>query len=176
MSAKEVVEYYGRSGFAAETAYKVRFVFNFFLEKLAFFSPFRGVRSLCLKLRGVKIGRGVYIGNDILFDRVYPDQISIGDDTSIGDRCVITAHSNIPSNTRLKNVYPRQVKPVKIGKGVWIAPAVIILPGVTVGDEVVIGSGAVVTKDIPSRSVVAGVPAKVIKTIDENALSSDKRR
>jgi len=174
MSAKEVVGYYGRGGFIAETAYMVRFVFNFFLERVAFFSPFRGIRTMCHRLRGVRIGRGVYIGNDILFDRVYTDQITIGDDTSIGDRCIITAHSNIPSNTRLKKVYPRQVKPVKIGRGVWIAPAVIILPGVTIGDEAVIGTGSVVTKDVPPRSVVAGVPAKVIKTIDKNALSADK--
>ena len=173
MGAKEVVEYYGKKGFIAETTYKIRFVINFYMERIAFFCPFRGFRSLCHRIRGVKIGKDVYIGNDILFDRVYPDQIIIGDHTSIGDRCIITAHSNTPTDTRLKNVYPRQVKPVKIGKGVWIAPAVIILPGVSIGDESVIGTGSVVTKDVPPRTVVAGVPAKIIKTIDENALSTD---
>ena len=59
--------------------------------------------------------------------------------------------------------------PISIGNNVFIGNNVIILPGVTVGDNVVIGAGAVVTKNIPSNSVCAGVPARVIKTIDEYA-------
>lgn len=58
-------------------------------------------------------------------------------------------------------------KPITIGNNVYIGNAVIILPGVTVGDCVVIGAGAVVTHDIPSNSVVAGVPAKRLKSYDE---------
>ena len=57
--------------------------------------------------------------------------------------------------------------PIKIGNNVFIGNNAIILPGVTVGDNVIIGAGSVVTKDIPSGSVAAGVPAKVIKTLDE---------
>ena len=116
--------------------------------------------------RGVKIGKGVYIGHEVIFDRVFTDQISIGDYSAIGDRTIISAHANIPTNTKLKKIYPRQIIPTKIGKGVWIMPAVIIAPGVTIGDESVIATGSVVTKDVPPRSLVAGVPAKVVKDLN----------
>ena len=57
--------------------------------------------------------------------------------------------------------------PIKVGNNVFIGNNAIILPGVTIGDNVVIGAGAVVAKDIPSNSVATGVPAKVIKTLEE---------
>ena len=57
-------------------------------------------------------------------------------------------------------------KPVKIGNKVWIGAHATILPGVTIGDGAVVAAGAVVTKDVPSNVVVAGVPAKVIKEIE----------
>ena len=114
---------------------------------------------------GVRVGKRVYIGHEVLFDRAFPEQISIGDDTAIGDRCTITAHGCIPTNTPLKEIYPLTVKPVKIGNRVWIMPNVTIINGVTVGDEAVIATGSVVTKDVPSRCLVAGVPAKVIKQL-----------
>ncbi len=56
-------------------------------------------------------------------------------------------------------------RPVTIGKNVWIGDHATILPGVTIGDGAVVAAGAVVTKDVPPRTVVAGVPAKIIRTI-----------
>lgn len=58
-------------------------------------------------------------------------------------------------------------KPITIGNDVYIGNNVIILPGVEIGNNVIIGAGAVITKNIPNNSVVAGVPAKVIKSTDE---------
>lgn len=55
------------------------------------------------------------------------------------------------------------IKQTRIGKNVWIMPNVTIAPGVTIGDEVVVATGSVVTKDIPARTLAAGVPAKVVK-------------
>ena len=57
-------------------------------------------------------------------------------------------------------------KPISIGKDCWIGGGAIVLPGVTIGDRVVVGAGSVVTKDIPSDAVVVGNPAKIIKTLD----------
>lgn len=58
--------------------------------------------------------------------------------------------------------------PVNIGNDVWIGANVVILPGVTIGNNVVIGAGAVVTKDIPDNSLAVGVPARVIKSIEND--------
>ncbi|OON88411.1 hypothetical protein BXO88_01045 [Oribacterium sp. C9] len=58
-------------------------------------------------------------------------------------------------------------KPIHIGKNAWIGARSTILQGVTVGDNAVIAAGAVVTKDVPANSIVGGVPARLIKRIDE---------
>jgi acetyltransferase-like isoleucine patch superfamily enzyme len=168
MPADEVLAFYGLTGFSGKLRYGFRFIWRFILDKVAFFCPVKSWRTRIHRWRGVNIGKGVYIGHEVIFDRVFTDQIFIGDHTSVGDRCIITAHANIPSDTRLKKIYPRQILPTKIGKGVWIMPGVIIAPGVTIGDEAVIATGAVVTKDVPPRTMVAGVPAKVIKDLSSH--------
>lgn len=56
-------------------------------------------------------------------------------------------------------------KPITIGKNVWITSRCMILPGVTIGDNVIVGAGSVVTRDIPPHSFAAGNPARVIKKI-----------
>lgn len=165
MPAKEVLEFYNLKGPFGKLRYGFRFIWRFILDKVAFFCFIKSWRTVIHRWRGVKIGKGVYIGHEVMFDRVFTDQIYIGDNTSVGDRTIITAHANIPSNTRLKKIYPRKILPTKIGCGVWIMPAVIIIPGVTIGDEAVIATGSVVTKDVPPRCLVAGVPARVIKDL-----------
>ena len=165
MPAKEVLEFYGLNSFTGKIKYGFLFVFRFYLDKLAFFCPIKSWRTTIHRWRGVNIGKGVYIGHEVIFDRVFIDQIYIGDNTSIGDRAIITAHANIPSNTILKNIYPRKISKTIIGSGVWIMPNVTIIPGVTIGDEAVIATGSVVTKDVPARTLVGGVPAKILKDL-----------
>ena len=63
-------------------------------------------------------------------------------------------------------------KPVSIGNDVWIGGNVTILPGVTIGDNVIIAAGAVVTKDIPDNCVVGGIPARVIKSIENDIIET----
>jgi len=149
---------------------RIRFVFKFIerylLERLAYFSPINNFRVFCYKNMDVKIGHGVFIGNYVIFDRIFPGKISIGDDTSIGDRCIITAHANIPSNSPLRLVYPRMVRETNIGKGVWIMPNCVIAPGAKIGDYSVIATGSVVTKDVPDLCLAAGVPARVVKKLE----------
>lgn len=58
-------------------------------------------------------------------------------------------------------------KPVTIGNDCWFGANVVVCPGVTIGDNCVIGAGSVVTRDIPSNSFAAGIPARVIRTITE---------
>jgi acetyltransferase-like isoleucine patch superfamily enzyme len=165
MPAKEVLQFYNLDSPLGYVWYALKFVVRFILDKIAFFIFIKSWRTTIHRWRGVKIGKDVYIGHEVIFDRVFTDQISIGDQTAIGDRTIISAHANIPTNTILKNLYPRQILPTVIGKGVWIMPGVIIAPGVTIGDESVIATGSVVTKDVPPRTLVAGVPAKVVKDL-----------
>lgn len=63
---------------------------------------------------------------------------------------------------------PLSSKPVCIGNNVWIGEGVCVMPGVTIGDNVIIGANAVVTHSFPKNVVIAGVPAKIIKTLDGN--------
>jgi acetyltransferase-like isoleucine patch superfamily enzyme len=166
MPSNEVLEFYGLNSPIGKAIYAVKFITRFYLDKIAFFCPVKSWRTSIHRWRGVNIGKGVYIGHEVMFDRVFTDQIFIGDHTSIGDRTIITAHANIPSNTRLKQIYPRTIYQTRIGKGVWIMPNVTIAPGVTIGDEAVIATGSVVTKDVPPRVLVAGVPAKIVKELN----------
>lgn len=89
---------------------------------------------------------------------------------SIGDYCMFASGVSVLTATHDYGVYPMSksfiAKPVTIGSNCWIGTNAIILPGIAIGNNCVVGAGAVVTKDIPNNSVVAGVPARTIKTIE----------
>jgi len=88
---------------------------------------------------------------------------------TIEDEVMIAANVQLISNNH--DEYNRQIltcKEINIKKGVWIGAGATIMPGVTVGKYAIVGAGAIVTKDVPDYSVVVGVPARVIKTLDEN--------
>jgi acetyltransferase-like isoleucine patch superfamily enzyme len=94
-------------------------------------------------------GGGIYIGNNVLI--------------AAGATLASQGHPTCPPR------WGRVVsKPVRIGNEVWIGANATILPGVTIGDGSIVAAGAVVTHDVPSFSIVAGVPARVIQTIEEN--------
>lgn len=111
-------------------------------------------------------GKNITIGQNVFFNTgcSFQDRggITIGDGTLIGMNVTIaTLNHGLSLETR-STTYP---SPVEIGKNVWIGSNATILPGVTIGDNSVLGAGAVVTKDVPENTVVAGVPAKVIRKI-----------
>ncbi|MNO37759.1 putative acetyltransferase [compost metagenome] len=114
-------------------------------------------------------GRNITIGKNVFFNTgcSFQDRggISIGDGTMLGMNVTIaTLNHGLSLDTR--NVtYP---SPVIIGENVWIGSNVTILPGVTIGDNSVVAAGAVVTKNVPENTVVAGVPAKELKKIINN--------
>jgi len=91
-------------------------------------------------------------------------RVTIGDDCFIGPNVSIytACHSTDPVE---RNSRQEWALPVSIGNNVWIGGSVTILPGVTIGDNVSIGAGSVVVKDIPSNTVAVGNPCRVVKTL-----------
>ena len=91
-------------------------------------------------------------------------RVTIGDDCFIGPNVSIytACHSTDPIE---RNTRQEWAKPVNIGNNVWIGGSVTILPGVKIGDNVTIGAGSVVIRDIPSNTVAVGNPCKVIKKL-----------
>ncbi|MFV0400019.1 MAG: DapH/DapD/GlmU-related protein [Oscillospiraceae bacterium] len=114
--------------------------------------------------KNIRIGKRVFINAGCCFQ----DQggITIGDDTLIGHNVVLATlnHSLVPA--KRKDMHPA---PIVIGKNVWIGANATVLAGVRIGDNAVVAAGAVVTRDVPANAVVGGVPAKVLKVIDEGS-------
>ena len=147
----------------SQIRYGVRFLKNWILERIAANFPIPSIRVRLHRMRGINIGKEVYIGYDVIFDRIHPECITIEDYAEIGDRCIISAHQR--GTKPLMDKYPRTVKPVRIGRGVWMAPGCIVIQGVTIGENTVIGTGSVVLWDIPADTVVLGNPARPMKKL-----------
>ena len=135
--------------------------------KIEVWNEYKG--KLFSKTPSVIIGKNVSIMDDC--------QISCCSSITLGDGCLIGNNAFITDNYHGDNSFEQLSIPpadrplfikgeVRIGNNVWIGRNVCIMPGVTIGDGAVIGANAVVTHDIPAYSVSAGVPAKVIKTIE----------
>lgn len=99
------------------------------------------------------------------------ESIVIGNDVLLGSKVYITDHYHGEITKEALDLAPMErplsSKPVKIGNNIWIGDNVCIMPGVTLGDNIIVGANAVVTHSFPESSVIAGVPARIIKKLDE---------
>jgi acetyltransferase-like isoleucine patch superfamily enzyme len=111
-------------------------------------------------------GLNITLGKDVSIDSgcCFQDAggITIGDGTRIGPQVVITTVNRDEDPGRRGDMV---LAPVAIGKNVWIGPHATILPGVTVGDGAIIAAGAVVDEDVGERTMVGGVPARLVKKV-----------
>ena len=140
-------------------------------------------RGLLHELLG-EVGENVTIRPPFSCD--YGSNISIGADTfvnfgcvmldvaaiRIGANCQIATGVHIVTATHPIDPEPRRAgwesaEPITLGDNVWLGSAVVVCPGVTIGDDTVVGAGAVVTKNLPAGVVAAGVPARVLREIGE---------
>ena len=116
-------------------------------------------------------GRHVHFGNNVYanFNLTCVDDthIYVGDNTMLGPN-VVLATAGHPIEPSLREQGYQYNMPIHIGKNCWLGAGVIVLPGVTIGDNSVIGAGSVVTKDIPANVVAFGNPCKVIREINEH--------
>ena len=118
------------------------------------------------RLRGANIGKNVFIGGGNVLDRVRPDLITIEDNVSLSGGINILTHSN-PTQTLREILGPesQKIAPVVIKQGAWIALNVIIMPGVTIGENSIVSAGSVVVNDVKPNTIVGILPARFMKEI-----------
>ncbi|UNK70654.1 DapH/DapD/GlmU-related protein [Microbacterium sp. H1-D42] len=112
--------------------------------------------------RNIHLGRRIFINSGCRFQ----DQggITIGDDSLIGHNVVIATLNHDLAPSRRADMHPA---PVVVGRRVWVGANATILPGVTIGDDAVIGAASVVTKDVPAGAIAVGSPARVVRSVPE---------
>jgi acetyltransferase-like isoleucine patch superfamily enzyme len=135
----------------------------------------------------LRLGRWSWIGHGCKI-RVHEGEVSIGSKTVMGQECTISAYQHVSIGRecivadrvmlidfdhgvveverpiRLQGIYKRDVR---VGHNVWLGYGACVLRGVTIGDNAIVGTSAVVTKDVPANAVAGGVPARVIRTRPE---------
>jgi acetyltransferase-like isoleucine patch superfamily enzyme len=154
--------------------------------RIALFPP---VRAFWLRLLGAKIGSRAIL-HDVRFFNLYRrglGGLTVGDDCFIGDECLldlaeeirledhvtlaervlVLTHTNVGYRDHpLQRHFPAMAAPVTIRRGSFVGAAVTILPGLSIGPEAFVAAGSVVTADVPPRTVVAGVPARPLRTLE----------
>lgn len=126
---------------------------------------------------------GVNIGENCIIDKTAefgtePYLVSLGDNVRITKGVSFITHDGglwVARNLRLVEANADKFGRIRVGDNVNIGWNAIIMPGVTIGNNVIVGCGAIVTKDVPDNSIVAGIPAKVIESIEEYADKNRKR-
>ena len=108
----------------------------------------------------ITLGKGVFLNSGCRFQ----DQggITLGDGAYIGHNVVLATLNHDEDPDRRDTLHPA---PIILGRNVWIGAQATVTPGVTIGDGAIVAAGAVVTRDVPPRAVVGGVPARVIKNL-----------
>jgi len=122
-------------------------------ESVAVFPPFH-----------TEFGKNLHLGSDVFINLGCRFQdtggITIGDGTLVGHGSTLTTLNHSVDPDRRADMLPA---PIVIGRKVWLGASVTVVPGVTIGDGAIVGAGSVVTKDVEADTIVAGVPARVIR-------------
>jgi len=113
---------------------------------------------------GVSIGAGTFFNYDCLMLDVAP--VTVGADCQVASRVQFITATH-PIDPHVRRIGWETAKPITVGDNVWLSSGVILCPGVTIGDDTVVGAGAVVTRDLPAGVVAMGVPARAVREISE---------
>lgn len=143
---------------------------NALLYKVGLRMPYRKIRIWSIRKMGYSVGQDVYLPADLVIahNLVYNrGNLAIGDRVSIapGVILILSSHSNFSD---VSHAVSQRENFITIGDEAWIGAASVILNGITIGAHSVVGAGSVVTRDVPPHSVVAGNPAKVIRTMESH--------
>lgn len=135
------------------------------LHDVRFFNAYRRGFS------GLEIGEDCFVGDECLFDLA--DGIRMGRQVTLAERVVVLTHMNVGyTDHPLQEAFPAMAAPVRFEDGCFVGASVTILAGVTVGRRAFVAAGAVVTHDVPPGAVVAGVPARVVRTLEARETST----
>ena len=120
-------------------------------------------------IQNISVGNGVFLNTEIRFG--CKDQILIGSNVMIGPRVSFETvnHDLLSTDNQGRKAF---TKPIVVEDNVWIACGAIILPGVTIRKGAIVAAGAVVNKDVEAYTIVGGVPAKFIKSIQHDVVSN----
>ena len=117
----------------------------------------------------IEAGDRLFVNNNCVF--VDPGKIIFGNDVMIGPQCGFYTALH-PLDAKMRIVGYEAAYPIHVGNNVWFGGHVTVLPGVTIGDNTVIGAGSVVTRDIPANVLAVGNPCRVLRRITE----ADRKR
>jgi maltose O-acetyltransferase len=112
----------------------------------------------------VSIGARTFFNYDCLMLDVAP--VTVGADCQVASRVQFITATH-PIDPHVRRIGWETAKPITVGDNVWLSSGVILCPGVTIGDDTVVGAGAVVTRDLPAGVVAMGVPARAVREISE---------
>lgn len=113
---------------------------------------------------GLELGEDCFVGDECLLDLA--EGIRLGPQVTLAERVLVLTHTNVGyADHPLQRFFPASAAPVTIERGCFVGAAVTILPGLTLGEECFVAAGSVVTRDVPPRQLVAGVPARPLRPI-----------
>lgn len=130
----------------------------------------RKLRPRTLRKLGCKVGKDVYVGNQVKIDANHADLIIIEDRAHIACGTRLLCHQRILKDYCIGDDYSKlgyRYGKIHLKKGSLVSMDCFIMPGVTIGEGAIVGAGSLVTKDVPDWTIAAGRPAKVIKKIPE---------
>lgn len=118
----------------------------------------------------IEIGENFYANYGLIV--LDAAKVAFGSDVFIGPSCGFYTAGH-PVNPHRRNQGMEYAKPITVGNSVWLGGHCVVLPGVAIGDNTVIGAGSVVTGDIPAGVIAVGSPCKVLRPLTEEELSGD---
>ena len=139
----------------SEIKHPLRLALNFFVIYLCRYIPSLRLKNTLYRVIGIKVGENVSVGLGTIFDIFFPEMISIGNNSIIGYGSVILGHEFLIEEYR--------VGKVEIGKNVMVGANCTLLPGISIGDKSTISACSLVNRDVPSNTMVGGVPINIIE-------------